>query len=529
MNREIRTQYRNQIDHMRSYMPTTHGSAQFATPGEIARAAELCVASGGHFLGWVPQPGTQRDLKVYANLDGHTLTCAPSGGGKGTCQMLTNLLSFPGSVFVLDISKENFDISSPWRSILGKVIRFSPWSKGGSRWNPLDIIDATDPSTAEEAVGFLANLMVAGTGEEKDTYWIDAARTEAEGLTLHVATAPLSDVKNGPDVTERTMAEVLRLASLQPALYEMLLDRMAASPVPYVRFCAGSVRQAWRAPEQFAGVHGNRLEQLKPWASQRVSEATSHSDFRFEELRTPGTSMYVCIPPEFLHSHAAVVRTFVACAMRELKNSADKGAPVLFMLDEFASLGRIEPISRNLAYLRKYGVRFWFFVQSLAQLRKHYPQEWEDFIANSAYQSYFGVADLETAKMVSERVGTATVATRSYNQSGTQSWNEGTSESETTSTSRSATSGAHGSTTSGSSRSRTHGTSSSVGGSVTAGVALNFHARRLVTPEEVLALHRFEQIVFVRGMAPMRLALLPYYEHDGLLARAGQWSARDQG
>lgn len=56
--------------------------------------------------------------------DGHILTCAPTGAGKGLGGVIPNLLDYPGSAFVLDFKGENYAVTSrapaSWAEV-GKV------------------------------------------------------------------------------------------------------------------------------------------------------------------------------------------------------------------------------------------------------------------------------------------------------------------------------------------------------------------------------------------------------------------------
>lgn len=74
---------------------------------------------------------------------------------------------------------------------------------------------------------------------------------------------------------------------------------------------------------------------------------------------------------------------------------------VLFMLDEFAALGRLEQVERAFGLMAGYGVQFWSFLQDLNQLRSNYGQAAGTFIANAGVIQVFNVADIETASWVS--------------------------------------------------------------------------------------------------------------------------------
>ena len=63
--------------------------------------------------------------------NGHLLTVAPTRAGKGTGQIIPNLLSWVGSVLVIDIKGENYLRSAGYRKevLNQKVIRFAPFEE----------------------------------------------------------------------------------------------------------------------------------------------------------------------------------------------------------------------------------------------------------------------------------------------------------------------------------------------------------------------------------------------------------------
>lgn len=63
----------------------------------------------------------------------------------------------------------------------------------------------------------------------------------------------------------------------------------------------------------------------------------------------------------------------VSQAMTDLaRSSVQPPAPVLFLLDEFAALGRLEPVERAMGLMAGYGVQLWPILQDLHQLRDTY-------------------------------------------------------------------------------------------------------------------------------------------------------------
>src|SRR5260370_15884053 len=157
---------------------------------------------------------------------------------------------------------------------------------------------------------------------------------------------------------------------------------------------------------------------------------------------------------------------------------------VLVMLDEFAHLGRIDPVQRDIGLAGGYGVRFWLVVQDLSQLRSTYPENWPTFLANVDALQAFGVNDWETADHLSKLTGEATIHVESENKS------QGLSR------------GRYAQRQLGSRR-----TWSETG-------------RRLLFPDEVRQLAKEEELLFVKGEAPLLVERLNYLHDQEFEGRA---------
>jgi len=78
----------------------------------------------------------------------------------------------------------------------------------------------------------------------------------------------------------------------------------------------------------------------------------------------------------------------------------------LFLIDEFAQLGRVEAVERAIPILHGFGALIWLFIQDLSQLKSVY-RNWESFLGNAAWQ-IFGTQDQGTAEYVSRALGKRT-------------------------------------------------------------------------------------------------------------------------
>jgi type IV secretory pathway TraG/TraD family ATPase VirD4 len=82
---------------------------------------------------------------------------------------------------------------------------------------------------------------------------------------------------------------------------------------------------------------------------------------------------------------------------------------VLFILDEFGTIGNLNAVAQAYGLAAGRGMIMWSFSQDLNQLARDYPKDWETFIANSVAVTSFAVMDNFTADYVSKFLGISTI------------------------------------------------------------------------------------------------------------------------
>ena len=190
------------------------------------------------------------------------------------------------------------------------------------------------------------------------------------------------------------------------------------------------------SPKQFESVlqvANRNTEFIDSPAMQRCLEA---SDFELSELKTrpEGLSLYLCLPQRYMSTHYRWLRMMIALTVTEMEKVRGQpatGHPVLMVLDEFAGLKRMEVIENAVAQIAGYGVKLFFVLQSLEQLKAVYKDNWETFLANSGLKVFFNLEDHFSRDYVSKLVGETEVIREVRSES------ESTSESESLSRSMS--------------------------------------------------------------------------------------------
>ena len=204
-----------------------------------------------------------------------------------------------------------------------------------------------------------------------------------------------------------------------------------------------------KSPKQYESVlqvANRNTEFIDSPAMQRCLEG---SDFQLSELKTRpgGLSLYLCLPQRYMSTHYRWLRMMIALIVTEMEKVRGRpatGHPVLMVIDEFAGLKRMEVIENAVAQIAGYGVKLFFVLQSLEQLKAVYKDNWETFLANSGLKVFFNVEDHFSREYVSKLIGETEVIREVRSESDSRSESESLSRS--TSRSRSETSGRSSST-----------------------------------------------------------------------------------
>lgn len=489
------------------------------------------------------------------NDDGHLLTIAPTRAGKGAAQIVPNLLLYAGSCLVIDIKGENYDITHEHRRSFfegARVFRFAPLSDDGDRYNPLDFVRVAEDGRATantfDDARLLAEMLIGSSTQ--DTFWEIEARGLLTMLLLYVATRfrpghmqrslrtvvsylfpPAAQEDRAP--FKKTIKEVLDQADLND-------DQILRSLVAQFEEHEDKVR---------GGILSTCRSAMSIWLSPRLQRATDKSDFRFSDLKksmcrpegdNPApTTLYICIPPEYLREYRPVLRMMVGLAATELirphswateENLAGgwtpkPPCPVLFLLDEFPALGYMGPIEQGVAYLAGYGVQIWTFAQSIGQLREIYKENWTTFVSNAGAACYFGMADSELCEFLSRQLGkTGEYPFRYFTAS------EGSSVSSSTGGGSSYSSGTSYGTLGSGSSSTTHGDSTSQSFSESTSRTINEQIRfkddPVATASDLRAMPAGAQIVLLRNKLPALATLLSFYRCDLFRSLYDAWSPK---
>jgi type IV secretion system protein VirD4 len=475
-------------------VPTTFGSSRWANEDDLAE--NNVFGEDGIRLGKYQRSDGQVE-KISYKGDRHLLTVAPTRSGKGTTQIIPNLLTYEGSMLVIDPKGENALITAKRRQEIGQEVHIvDPWGIVGvegietSAFNPLDWLDKRAPDITENSM-ILADALVVG-GNHSDSFWEEEAKALLQGLLLYVASSKDED-------GQRHLGRVRDILVSSGPEQQDVFQKMAKSAHHIISSTGHRCIQ--KDEKLLSNVIASAQAQTHFLDSERLRSNLMTSSFKFEDLKAKPMTIYLVLPADRLNTFGRWLRLLVQQAVtvnaRDITTKPKK--PVLFILDEFAALGRLSMIEQAYGLMAGFGLQLWCIIQDFNQLERIYDKGWQSFIANAGMINYFGSSDKQTAEYFSSLCGDTTVWNFSSALANVVS---GQSSSSTETDTRSASN------------------------------------RKLAYPDELMRLHGDTQIAFIDNMHPLRAQKVAWFEnidlkqlgtnlHTPSIDTAGQSPAKD--
>jgi len=380
-------------------------------PGQI-----ILGKLGGHFLGHLD--------------DRPMVTIAGARAGKTSTVLEPNLYLYPGSMLVLD-PKGELAGSAVLRRALGHDVYvldpFGQSGEAGANFNALAELDPASWTIIDDAAA-ITHALIVDDGDARSKHWNESARALLLGIILLTLRFPKR---------ERNLITVRALLLLtHPRLVEAMKTRQRPSEKDghddefYNANRAGIqtlLTAMSQAGDKFGGVLaaiGNRFlgtpqtergsifstaaAQTDFLDSLPLRHMSRRSDFKLGALRGDRpTTIFLCLPVGRMESHYRWMRLVVqmACTVLERMGTYPRGRPpILFMMEEFATLGHMEIMERAAAYFPGFGVKLWAVLQDTTQLQRYYGQSWETFLGNAGLIQCFANGDQSTLDYIAQRL-----------------------------------------------------------------------------------------------------------------------------
>lgn len=328
--------------------------------------------------------------------DGHIAVLGGAGSGKSSCIAIPSLISWQSTIFAIDIKGELAEKTADKRSLQGHTVKImNPLDPDSYGFDPFFILK--NSRNLIQDVKEIVQAIVPVSIGEKDPFWTESSQNI-------LSAALLFGYENHLSFTESI--ELLQTTTL-PTFFELLEEK--GSP------------QANMFITQLKGLKEETLSSVGQTLSNRIMVFVSDSDIidtlnRDIEI-TPtdldfGIDVFIQIPEDKIEQWQSfltlVVNSFLKSFERRNENELKANPnPILFLLDEFPRLGKVQAITNGLATLRSKQITIALFMQSMAQLDLIYGKETRQVIFdNCQYKAILRATDQETQEYLSKLVGT---------------------------------------------------------------------------------------------------------------------------
>jgi type IV secretion system protein VirD4 len=399
-----------------------HGDARFATLSDLKKAGLLRQTPQSILI------GSCKGRYLWLGGAQHVIAISPTRSGKTTSIAIPVLLSYQGSMVVLDLKGELYKATSGWRQAQGHAIRiWAPYDEAGHthRFNPLTPLAGMDPGRRIGEIQTIAAILYPDE-VAKDPFWTSQSRAAFTAFASFLFEAWDHGCRSGfpgahPNTDERfpSLERILRFSSgtdghgTRDTLQTLLTDPGCAFISPQTRTVFGNL--GGLAEQTFSSVIATMQAPLQQFLSPLLAAATNATDFDVAGLRKRPTTLYVIIPANKLDESSKLLNIFFSTVIgsnltRQLGEEPELKYQMLMLMDEFTAMGRMDVWAKRISIAAGYGVRDLCIVQSRAQLRSAYgDDDAQNFITNHGAQIVFAPREQDDANEYSEMLGYKTL------------------------------------------------------------------------------------------------------------------------
>lgn len=346
--------------------------------------------SKGRFgFGETQPPSDVPGEPIWLEGEGHLITIAPTGAGKGRGALIPNLLTYEGPAIIIDPKGEAYRVTARRRREMGQqVYVIDPFGVVTDKTDSLNPMDGFDvPGIDPSALAMdIAKQLSGGCMSLKEPFWDLRGHDLAAGV--------ISAVASTEEPGNRTMSRARKYLKTDDCVYGLavLLDTKGKD---LHRFAYEEIASFLQTEDRCrSGIHATACSYFSVIGSDAAQKTIMSSSIDLNAVaRGDPMTIYMVVPPTKLASHAPLFRLWTSVLMSTVLSRKDQLPQyrTLFAIDECAQLGDFAMLSMVYTLARSYGVRVWSFFQDLAQIKRLLGQEWPTVLTNTAGIQVFGV------------------------------------------------------------------------------------------------------------------------------------------
>ncbi len=271
-----------------------------------------------------------------------------------------------------------------------------------------------------DSLNDIASAICPSTADGKDKSWSDGARD----YFLAVLIAMLEDSENealGMTIDKYNFYNAYKIAMNKDDDYEDVKQYFSGrSPLSRTKQLSANIVQS-KAQVTRDGYMSQLATMLAMFADGGICYLTAKNEINFSDIDEEPTAFFIKIPDERATRYklASVCisqsyKEFVGKARANEKTNSDHMAhlkrPLLYLMDEFANLPKVESLDHAITVARSRWIYYNMAIQSYSQLELVYGKEVASIVRGQCKATmFYGTPDLETRKQFSEELGKQTI------------------------------------------------------------------------------------------------------------------------
>lgn len=328
--------------------------------------------------------------------DGHIAVLGGAGSGKSSAIAIPSLISWQNPVFAIDIKGELIEKTRKYRLDHSEKVKIlNPLDHNSYGFDPFETL-STSRNLVQDTRE-IVNAIIPIKPEEKDPFWTESAQNVFSAAILYAYENQLGF--NGA-------IEIVTTTSL-PTFFELVESSRNQKIKMFT--------------SQLKGLKEQTLSSIGQTLNNRILPFATDSDLisvfnRLENISPidleNNQDIYIQIPEDKIEQWQGLLTLIVnaflkAFERRDEQILTNNPKPILFALDEFPRLGKVQTITNGLATLRSKQITIALFMQSMAQLDLIYGKETRQVIFdNCQYKAILRATDQDTQEYLSKLVGT---------------------------------------------------------------------------------------------------------------------------
>lgn len=351
----------------------------------------VALRSAGELGGIVFGKQKGKYVTMPETTDGHALIIGGAGSGKTSGIAIPTLMSWKARVFAIDIKGELYERTKSVRNE-AQIKVFNPTDREAYGYDPFYMLKHTDDISGEARALALSICPLAA--EVKDPFWIKSAQNMLTGFIVYLFRQELN------------FSEAMTVIKSRP-VRELVAEIMESGDTKAV---VGISQFDGMDDKTLSGVFTELSNHITIFATSDELQRALSGEGR---CITPADlencyDIYCCIPEHKLEQWKDLLGMLCNQFLKFFERRAESNTtPILFLIDEFPRLGKIETISNGLATLRGKKIHIALCVQSNSQLHAIYGKDTAKVIAdNCPYKAILRASEPDTQEWCSKLVGT---------------------------------------------------------------------------------------------------------------------------